>query len=368
MPHPLFDLSVFALPTFRLSSVAAFFYGPAFLGAVAFLPLYLQVVKGVSASQSGVTVLPLTLGVVVGSVGGGQLLARTGRYKPLLLGSALFLLSLFLALHFLLGVGTPLWAAILLFFLLGLGLGPAQSALNVVAQTDLPPNRIGSGTSMVQFVRQIGSTMGIALLGTVLSSHLTQSFAQAFPQGASVGRPAQVGEGMALDLKAEFARLEALYLKALEGDKEARKALLSDPFLPEEAKKALPEGGIPGQFRALEALAQRALAGDEGAKAALIANPLLPSQVKALLQAGTPSLFLEALKEVEAEVLAQAKARVQAELRAQAAKVEEAVKEGITGALKAIFLYSAFFILLALLPLLLLPDRTLQGAMAPRGA
>lgn len=328
---------------------------------MAFLPLYLQVVKGVSASQSGVTVLPLTLGVVVGSMGGGQLLARTGRYKPLLLGSALFL-----ALHFLLGVGTPLWAATLLFFLLGLGLGPAQSALNVVAQTDLPPNRIGSGTSMVQFVRQIGSTMGIALLGTVLSSHLTQSFAQAFPQGASVGRPAQVGEGMALDLKAEFARLEALYLKALEGDEEARKALLSDPFLPDGAKKALPEGG--GQFRALEALAQRALAGDEGAKAALIANPLLPSQVKALLQAGTPSLFLEALKEVEAEVLAQAKARVQAELRAQAAKVEEAVKEGITGALKAIFLYSAFFILLAPLPLLLLPDRTLQGAMAPRGA
>ncbi|WP_018461645.1 MDR family MFS transporter [Thermus oshimai] len=368
MPHPLFDLSVFALPTFRLSSVAAFFYGPAFLGAVAFLPLYLQVVKGVSASQSGVTVLPLTLGVVLGSVGGGQVLARTGRYKPLLLGSTLFLLGLFLALHFLLQVGTPLWAAVLLFFLLGLGLGPAQSALNVVAQTDLPPNRIGSGTSMVQFVRQIGSTMGVALLGTVLSSHLSQSFAQAFPQGASVGRPAQVGEGMALDLKGEFARLEALYLRALEGDEEARKALLADPFLPEEAKKALPEGGIPGQFRALEALAGRALAGDEGAKAALLRSPILPPALKALLQTGNAALFLQALEDLRTGALAQAKAQVQAELRAQAAKVEGAVKEGITEALKAIFLYAAFFILLALLPILLLPDRLLQGAMAPRGA
>ncbi len=173
---------------------------------------------------------------------------------------------------------------------------------------------------------------------------------------------------MALDLKGEFARLEALYLRALEGDEEARKALLADPFLPEEAKKALPEGGIPGQFRALEALAGRALAGDEGAKAALLRSPILPPALKALLQTGNAALFLQALEDLRTGALAQAKAQVQAELRAQAAKVEGAVKEGITEALKAIFLYAAFFILLALLPILLLPDRLLQGAMAPRSA
>ena len=100
VPHPLFDLAVFRIPTFTYAALASFFYGPAFLGAVAFLPLYLQVVKGVSASQSGVTVLPLTFGVILGSVGGGQLAARHGRYKGLVLGSALFLLGIFLLFHF----------------------------------------------------------------------------------------------------------------------------------------------------------------------------------------------------------------------------------------------------------------------------
>ncbi|MFN3180316.1 MAG: MDR family MFS transporter, partial [Thermus sp.] len=203
LPYPLFDLSVFRERVFSLSAAAAFFYGPAFLGAVAFLPLYLQVVKGVSASQSGVTVLPLTLGVVVGSLGGGQLLARFGRYKVLLLVSAGFLLAIFLFLHFTLTVGTPLVEVVGLFFLLGLGLGPAQSVLNIVAQSGLPKERVGSGTSMVQFMRQIGSTMGIALLGTILAQSLTQHLKDAFPSGASTPALSRAGEGMALDLDRE---------------------------------------------------------------------------------------------------------------------------------------------------------------------
>jgi EmrB/QacA subfamily drug resistance transporter len=427
--HPLFDLSVFRIPTFTLAALASFFYGPAFLGAVAFLPLYLQVVKGVSASQSGVTVLPLTLGVVLGSVGGGQLSSRLGCYKALLLGSASFLLALFLAFHFLLRVDTPLWLAVLLFFLVGLGLGPAQSLLNIAAQNDVPMTRIGSATSAVQFMRQIGSTMGVALLGTVLAGSLSAHLSQAFPGGASAPAVARAGEGMALDLDREFARLEDLLPRALAGDEAAYRTLQGDPMVPESFRKGLTPGGIPARFARLRGLALKALQGDEAAyralkedpqvpeelkraipegglvrgtlallarawegdreaRAFLLASPLLGSRLQDLLQNPPPPALRpqalarveRALKEAEGQAagsleaaLGQAQARaleevskqVRAHLEAVKAKLKEALSLGITEALRRIFLYSAFFILAALLFLLPLPDRELKGRAMP---
>ncbi|BAW00770.1 EmrB/QacA subfamily drug resistance transporter [Thermus thermophilus] len=367
--HPLFDLSVFRIPTFTFAALASFFYGPAFLGAVAFLPLYLQVVKGVSASQSGVTVLPLTLGVVLGSVGGGQLSARLGRYKALLLGSALFLLLLFLTFHFVLRVDTPLWLAVLLFFLVGLGLGPAQSLLNIAAQNDVPMSRIGSATSAVQFMRQIGSTMGIALLGTVLSGNLSAHLAQAFPAGASAPSMARVGEGMALDLDREFARLEDLLARALRGDEAAYRALLQDPMVPKAYLQGLPPGGIPARFAALEEEVRAALSGDEAARRALLQDPALPEDLKAFLRAPQgalgPGAVEAALAQAEARALEEATRQAVAGLEAAKARLKEALSLGITEALRRIFLYSALFILGALVFVLLLPDRELKGRPAP---
>jgi len=427
--HPLFDLSVFRIPTFTYAALASFFYGPAFLGTVAFLPLYLQVVKGVSASQSGVTVLPLTLGVVLGSVGAGQAAARLGRYKALLLGSALFLLALFLAFHFVLQVDTPLWLAVGLFFLSGLGLGPAQSLLNVAAQNDVPMARIGSATSAVQFMRQIGSTMGIALLGTVLAGSLTSHLAQAFPGGASAPAMARSGEGMALDLDREFARLEDLLVRALKGDEAAYRALAEDPALPKAFLKDLTPGGLPARFARLEELAVRALRGDEAAyralladpgvpqalkamippgglrkgtlalleralsgdpeaKAALLASPFLDARLKALVENPPPPALRDqllrqvdealaqaepeaeralrrALAQAEAQALDEVPRRAVEELERTKARLKEALSLGITEALRRIFLYSALFIALALAFILLLPDRELKGRPAP---
>ena len=429
--HPLFDLSVFRIPTFTYAALASFFYGPAFLGTVAFLPLYLQVVKGVSASQSGVTVLPLTLGVVLGSVGAGQAAARLGRYKALLLGSALFLLALFLAFHFVLQVDTPLWLAVGLFFLSGLGLGPAQSLLNVAAQNDVPMARIGSATSAVQFMRQIGSTMGIALLGTVLAGSLTSHLAQAFPGGASAPAMARSGEGMALDLDREFARLEDLLVRALKGDEAAYRALVEDPALPKAFLKDLIPGGLPARFARLEGLAVRALQGDEaayralladpgvpqalkarippgglrkgtlalleralsgdpGAKAALLASPFLDARLKALVESPPPPALrdqllrqvdaalaraepeaeralLRALAQAEAKALDEVPRRAVEGLERTKARLKGALSLGITEALRRIFLFSALFIALALAFILLLPDRELKGRPAPGG-
>ncbi|RIH76591.1 Multidrug resistance protein 3 [Meiothermus taiwanensis] len=294
--HPLFDLSVLRVRSFSLASAATFFYGPAFLGAVAFLPLYLQVVKGVSASASGVTVLPLTLGVVLGATGSGVLSGRLGRFKPLLLLGTGWLLAVFLTLHFLIKVDTPLWLAVLFFFLLGLGLGPAQSLLQIAAQNNVPPQRLGSATAFTQLMRQIGSTVGIALMGTLLAKSLTTETCKVFPDdaacrpGALVQRSNEAGVGFNLD--EQFAKLEAQIVAALKGDTQAYAALLQDAQVPTQVKENLVKGGIPAQFKQLEGRVIAALKGDTQAYEALMHDPNLPAEFKSkLTRGGIPAQF-----------------------------------------------------------------------------
>lgn len=380
-PHPLLDLRIFRVRTFSLASVATFFYGPAFLGAVAFLPLYLQVVKGVSASASGVTVLPLTLGVVLGATGSGILSGRLGRYKTLLIAGSVWLVLIFLLLHFLLRVDTPLWFAVLLFFLLGLGLGPSQSLLQVAAQNNVPPQRIGSATAFTQFVRQIGSTIGIAVLGTVLSNNLHSATCAAFPQNADC-QPGAVarntGAQQNTDIEGQFNKLEAQLVAALKGDEAAYNAVLANPNIPQEQKKNLVKGGIPAQVKAqttqtLEQL-QKALTGDANAKAALLANPQFPAQYKAALQGppppaqAVPGIIAQAKRGLEAsepQIIATLEAQVipqvQKELEETKVKLKGALETGITDAERNIFLFGAVFVLISLIFTLMLPDEVLKG-------
>lgn len=296
--YPLFDLSILQVRSFSLASAATFFYGPAFLGAVAFLPLYLQVVKGVSASASGVTVLPLTVGVVLGATTSGILSGRLGRFKPLLLLGTAWLLAIFITLHFLIRVDTPLWLAVFFFFQLGLGLGPAQSLLQIAAQNKVPPQRLGSATAFTQLMRQIGSTVGIALMGTLLAKSLTAETCKVFPEdaacrpGALVQRSNEAGVGLNLD--EQFARLEAQVVAALQGDTQAYEALLQDSQVPAQAKEGLVKGGIPAQFQRLEAQAIAALKGDLQAYEALMRDSNLPAEFKAkLTKGGIPAQFAQ---------------------------------------------------------------------------
>lgn len=294
--HPLFDLSILKIPTFTIASVATFFYGPAFLGAVAFLPLYLQVVKGVSASASGVTVLPLTVGVVLGATGSGILSGRLGRYKPLLLIGTLWLLAVFLTLHFVLSVNTPLWLAVVLFFLLGLGLGPSQSLLQVAAQNNIPPQRLGSATAATQLIRQIGSTIGIALLGTVLTQNLNAETCKVFPDNASC-KPGALAQrsnegGTGANLDEQFQKLEAQIVAALKGDEAAYDELMANKDVPEDVKSKLVKGGLPAQFKDTEAKVIAALKGDEKAYAELMNDPNTPDELKKrLVKGGIPAQF-----------------------------------------------------------------------------
>ena len=166
---PLFDLSYIRVRTFRYAALAGFFFGPAFLGGVTFLPLYLQGVLGQRPSESGLYLLVLTM-VSVGATGAvGAWVSRHGRYKPLLLGASLVLGSVFglVAVYLPVRISSALLIAVLV--LIGLALAPLQALLSVIAQNDIPTARVGTVTSAVLFARQMGSSWGLALLNGLYS-------------------------------------------------------------------------------------------------------------------------------------------------------------------------------------------------------
>jgi len=153
---------------------------------VAFLPLFMQLGQGVQATTSGLSTLPLMLGLIGAATISGRLVTRTGRYKPFMLfGMVVLLISTFLLSQMShhtsrLDLG---WRMALL----GIGLGPLQSLYGVAIQNAVPLNRIGVVTSANQFFRQIGSTVGVAIFGTLLTNDLNAKLSL---WAASMGLPA----------------------------------------------------------------------------------------------------------------------------------------------------------------------------------
>ena len=169
--NPILPMHLFRNKVFTTANTAGFLISMAFMGVVMFLPLFLQLGRGVPATISGMTMLPLMAGLIVGSTVAGQLVSKTGKYKPFMLGGATILLVGVFLLHDLSKITSlPLLCVLLAF--VGLGLGPGQSLFNIATQNAVDPRDIGVATSSNQFFRQIGSTVGAALAGTMLTARL----------------------------------------------------------------------------------------------------------------------------------------------------------------------------------------------------
>jgi EmrB/QacA subfamily drug resistance transporter len=171
--NPILPLELFRNRVFTFANLAGFMISMSFLGVVTFLPLYMQLGQGVNATASGLSMLPLMLGLLVASTLAGRMVSKTGRYRPFMLGGAgLLLLGVFL-LSRVTAHTTPLdlaWRMLIV----GLGLGPGQSLFGIAAQNAVPVHQIGVATSSNQFFRQIGSTVGVAIFGAVMSHNLTR--------------------------------------------------------------------------------------------------------------------------------------------------------------------------------------------------
>jgi len=166
--NPILSLALWRNRTFATANLAGSLMFMAFMGLVAFLPLYMQLGQGVAATVSGLTMLPLTFGLIVSATLSGLVVHRIGRYRAIIVGGAgLTALAAFL-LTFISPSSSSLdiaWRVALL----GVGLGPAQSLFNLAVQNAVDRSEIGTATSAGQFVRQVGATIGVAIFGAVLT-------------------------------------------------------------------------------------------------------------------------------------------------------------------------------------------------------
>ncbi len=167
--EPVIPIPLFANRVFTAASAIGFVVGFAMFGALTFLPLFFQDAKGISPVQSGVRLFPMMGGLLVASIGSGQLVSRWGRYKVFpVVGTALMTIGLFLM--SLIDVHTGAWVMAGFMAVFGLGLGLVLQVLTVAVQNAVPYEELGTATSGVTFFRMIGGSFGTAVFGAVYAN------------------------------------------------------------------------------------------------------------------------------------------------------------------------------------------------------
>jgi len=180
----LIPLRLFQNRTVAVSSTASVFIGMGMFGGLAALPLYLQIVKGAAPTEAGLLLLPMTLGIMTGSIFSGQMISRTGRYRQYpIIGAGLLVLALF-GFHFV-DAETPLWQTMVVMVVFGIGLGFNFQPLTLAVQNAVSPRDIGVATSSATFTRQIGGTLGTAVFLSILFSRLADGIGPGYAAAAN---------------------------------------------------------------------------------------------------------------------------------------------------------------------------------------
>lgn len=194
--EPMLPMRLFRNPVFTVCSVLSFVVGFAMLGAMTFLPTYLQYVDGDSATVSGVRTLPMVVGLLIASVFSGNVTSKTGRYRVfplvgcLVMGVGLYLLSR-------MGPETGGWLESVYMFVLGAGIGLCMQVLTIAVQNTVDYADLGTATSGVTFFRTLGSSFGTAVFGTIYANSLAPELARGVEEAARVTGADPAGLGAA---------------------------------------------------------------------------------------------------------------------------------------------------------------------------
>ena len=181
--EPILPPELFRNMTFRTTSAIGFVVGFALFGSVTFIPLYLQIVKGHSATDSGLLMTPMMLGVLVTSTASGFLISRYGRYRPFpILGTAIAAIGLYLLSTLEVATATKVAAGYML--LVGLGLGLVMQVLVLAAQNAVDYRLLGVATSGTTLFRQVGGSIGVSIFGAIFTNQLGHELARRLPAGA----------------------------------------------------------------------------------------------------------------------------------------------------------------------------------------
>jgi EmrB/QacA subfamily drug resistance transporter len=341
--EPILPLSLFANRTFAVGNAASFVLGAGFLAAIVFLPLFMVIVVGLSATNSGLTITPLTFGIVFGNIISGQLVSRIGRYKPLMLTGIVILATAFVIMGFTLTPESTQAEVTLKMILMGLGLGPAIPLYTLAVQNTVPPQMTGVASSSALFFRSMGSTIGVAILGSIFANTFS---AQLTPrlQAATADLPP------ALRAQLRFSGNSAGSESGAQLSFDARKI------------KAQIAGRFEEQKHTLKAALQ---AKDPQAVRKLLADPSTPEGLRRVLGAGNAGA------EVRAAALAGATRGLEEARRSALAtvdRVEAALKQALTTAIRQVYQIGVVIVLLGLAVTLFIPELPLRRSNAPAPA
>ncbi|WP_308465734.1 MDR family MFS transporter [Rathayibacter soli] len=181
--EPVMPLYLFKERNFNLTTVAGLIIGIAMFGTLAYLPTYLQMVTGANATQAGFLMIPMMAALLVSSIGSGQIVSKTGRYKwslisgTIIVAGALMLLSTMTA-------AIPVYVICLYLALMGLGLGLCMQILVLVVQNTFPNKLVGTATASNNYFRQIGASIGSAVVGSLFATRLVNLLTERMPAAA----------------------------------------------------------------------------------------------------------------------------------------------------------------------------------------
>lgn len=341
---PILPLHLFKNRTYTLANLIGAVIGATMIAAIIFLSLYLINVIGVSATEAGSTLIPLTLSLAIGSMIASQIVQRIGRYKYIII-VGLVLINVALWWLTTLTVDTSIWMVRARMVVLGLGLGPAMSLLTLAIQNTTPRQFMGAATASRQFFMQMGQVISSAIFGVVLTTTLTTALTANL-------------DPIRKDLPAEMAaRLDPQALRnGSSASAEGATGKAANPA-------ASIEQSITTAFTTQRELMTRAIRdADPAAIAALTANPQTPAELKALLAnvGKMPAPMREqALTKVLAGLdTAQAQALVAG--KAIGVKIEAAIKNAFTDSIVQIYRYASFLAMIALVLSLFIPDQLLR--------
>jgi len=180
--EPIMPLALFKDRNFNLTTIAGLIIGIAMFGALAYLPTYLQMVTGANATEAGFLMIPMMAALLITSIVSGQLVSRTGRYKWLpiagtvIVGVALVLLSTMTP-------TLPVWVLCSYLAVMGIGLGMSMQILILIVQNAFPVSQVGTATAANNYFRQIGASLGSAIVGSLFASRLTELLTERMPAG-----------------------------------------------------------------------------------------------------------------------------------------------------------------------------------------
>ncbi|CAB4897826.1 MAG: DHA2 family efflux MFS transporter permease subunit [Actinobacteria bacterium] len=181
--EPLVPMSLFKNPIFTVSSAISFVVGLAMFGAIIFMPVFMQIVQGVTPTQAGMKMLPMMAGMAGASIIIGRLTSRLGRYKMFpIFGTASAAIGMLILSQ--IAVDTPYWHIALGLFILGMGMGSTMQVLMLAVQNSVPMKDVGAAISGSTFFRSIGGTLGTAIFGAIMTTQLAKNIKDSLPAGS----------------------------------------------------------------------------------------------------------------------------------------------------------------------------------------